>query len=603
MLWGLWLASSVALAAPPLATLPLPDAASEFAFHPDREVVAVGLVDDQAVVLMDSLDGAALWQVSVGFVPTSLHWLGADTLVVGGANATTLVTIDSRTGALSQGFELPGGISGLASDPELGTVYAAHPDNQSISVIRLAAEEARLFSVPGIPIDLAYNPASETLLVSLADAESLNLLQLDPATGQPLAQTRGGGDQINLDVARQRLVALNPSQQSLTVVNLRTNQTAIIGLTWPPTSFAIQGQLAYVAAAGSNRLEVVDLASLQLEAEYTLASPPIAIATRGNSVVMLAERELQWLDLNATIAAAPVISAGVGGVAGQVTDVAGNPVSAGELRLLAQGRSNVNSRSLNLLPDGSFLVADLPPGLYLADIVVPGFPLISTQIDVRSGFVTTRDIRLPPGRPDTAAEGIGLLPDGLTFSDELAYRLIDTVQTLAGDAPVIPLVSPLGLAPEFEQLAFVVEDLSLIDRDERLTQDLERLRVVTNTLGLRYILLTHVETSRNFSRAGNPFVNLAFRFLVPGVPIEIPNLSPNQLRSRGVVVVIDMLNDRPGDPIRSFEASGRDDVGGEPLYDEATASYFRQQITNMIPSFAAQWQDTFPFPALRSAAN
>ncbi|NJK72420.1 MAG: carboxypeptidase regulatory-like domain-containing protein [Synechococcaceae cyanobacterium SM2_3_60] len=121
-------------------------------------------------------------------------------------------------------------------------------------------------------------------------------------------------------------------------------------------------------------------------------------------------------------------------MAGQVLDVAGNPVSEGELRLLAQGRSNVDSRSLNLLPDGSFLVADLPPGLYLADIVVPGFPLISTQIDVRSGFVTTRDIRLPPGRPDTAAEGIGLLPDGLTFSDELAYRLLDTVQSLAGES-------------------------------------------------------------------------------------------------------------------------------------------------------------------------
>ncbi|NJK72419.1 MAG: hypothetical protein HC926_03610 [Synechococcaceae cyanobacterium SM2_3_60] len=146
----------------------------------------------------------------------------------------------------------------------------------------MAAEEARLFSLPGIPIDLAYNPASESLLVSLADAAPLNLLQLDPATGQPVAQTRGGGDQIDFDPGRQRLIALNPSEQSLTVVNLRTNQATTIGLTWPPTSFAVQGQLAYVAAAGSNRLEVVDLVELQLEAEYTLTSPPIAIATRGN---------------------------------------------------------------------------------------------------------------------------------------------------------------------------------------------------------------------------------------------------------------------------------------------------------------------------------
>jgi len=209
--------------------------------------------------------------------------------------------------------------------------------------------------------------------------------------------------------------------------------------------------------------------------------------------------------------------------------------------------------------------------------------------------VSTQNIRLPPGQPAHQQEGIGLLPDEPVYSDELARHLSVALQELQPQRPVILLKGPLGPDPRFEPLLPLVQGLTLLDRDERYTADLAKLKAIGDALGLRYILLTHLQISRDYNRQGSPLLNMALRLLAPAIPVEIPNFTPNQLRSRGVVVVVDLQKDRPGDRARYYEAYGQDDVGGEPLFEDAAAGLFRLQVRNMVPLFIQQWQANNPF--------
>ena len=74
-----------------------------------------------------------------------------------------------------------------------------------------------------------------------------------------------------------------------------------------------------------------------------------------------------------------------------------------------------------------------------------------------------------------------------------------------------------------------------------------------------------------------------------------PNFTPNQLRSRGIITLVDLQDDSPGDRANYYEAFGRDDVGGSPMFDEAAAGLYRQQVRNMVPEFLRQWQEQSPF--------
>ncbi|MEO1134739.1 MAG: carboxypeptidase-like regulatory domain-containing protein, partial [Cyanobacteria bacterium J06639_1] len=302
------------------------------------------------------------------------------------------------------------------------------------------------------------------------------------------------------------------------------------------------------------------------------------------------------LTAGAEISAPTVASAATGSVAGRVLNVAGVPVRDGQIRL-SDAANPDRDRQLNLLPDGSFFIPNLPAGTYLADVTVADYPPASTQIQVRSGFVSSQVVRLSPGRANAAATGIGVLPDSSPFSDELAYRVQEAIA--AAKVPVegetTLLIGPLGPAPEFEPVLPALRNMQLIDRDERFTADLDRLKAAGNALGLRYILLARMEVSTDFNRAGNPWVNLALQYFVPSVPISLPNFTPNQLRSRGIITLVDLQDDEPGDRASYYEAFGRDDVGGSPMFDEAAAGLYRQQVQNMVPEFLRQWQEQSPF--------
>ncbi|PIK88343.1 hypothetical protein SYN65AY6A5_04270 [Synechococcus sp. 65AY6A5] len=597
--------------------LPLPSSADCLDAVPERGWLAVGLLEAQAVALLDGASGDPLWQVAVGFAPGVVRVDAARQVVyAAGPHAPGVVALDLLTGELLQAYGLPAGVLDMAVDAARGRVFASLPAAQSLAVIpapnrqRHGSEppQARNLPLPGPPLALAYAPERGSLFVGLAGEDPLSLLVVNPDNGELLARWRGGNtpEAMVLDAQQQRLVVLNSGSQDLTVLDLDRSGEALqrIGLDWRPTRLALSpdGRWAYVTSRNSDRLQVVDLEAGRLAASLRLEGQPTGLVRLGDRDLWVVAAGIPALrrlvDIEAQVGEreteAQIPSSGNRGVVtGRVLDIAGQPVQTGVLRLAAT--STQPQQTVRIAADGTYVLPELPAGLYLVDVEVPGFPPTSTQVEVRAGFVSSQDIRLPPGQPARQPEGIGLLPDEPVYSDELARHLSLALKELQPQRPVILLKGPLGPDPRFEPLLPLVQDLTLLDRDERYTADLAKLKAVGDALGLRYILLTHLQISRDYNRQGSPLLNTALRFLAPTVPVEIPNFTPNQLRSRGVVVVVDLQRDRPGDRARYYEAYGRDDVGGDPLFEDAAAGLFRLQVRNMVPVFIQQWQANNPF--------
>ncbi|PIK85095.1 hypothetical protein SYN63AY4M2_00595 [Synechococcus sp. 63AY4M2] len=597
--------------------LPLPSSADCLDAVPERGWLAVGLLEAQAVALLDGASGDPLWQVAVGFAPGVVRVDAARQVVyAAGPHAPGVVALDLLTGELLQAYGLPAGVLDMAVDAARGRVFASLPAAQSLAVIpapnrqRHGSEppQARNLPLPGPPLALAYAPERGSLFVGLAGEDPLSLLVVNPDNGELLARWRGGNtpEAMVLDAQQQRLVVLNSGSQDLTVLDLDRSGEALqrIGLDWRPTRLALSpdGRWAYVTSRNSDRLQIVDLEAGRLAASLRLEGQPTGLVRLGDRDLWVVAAGIPALrrlvDIEAQVGEreteAQIPSSGNRGVVtGRVLDIAGQPVQTGVLRLAAT--STQPQQTVRIAADGTYVLPELPAGLYLVDVEVPGFPPTSTQVEVRAGFVSSQDIRLPPGQPARQPEGIGLLPDEPVYSDELARHLSLALKELQPQRPVILLKGPLGPDPRFEPLLPLVQDLTLLDRDERYTADLAKLKAVGDALGLRYILLTHLQISRDYNRQGSPLLNTALRFLAPTVPVEIPNFTPNQLRSRGVVVVVDLQRDRPGDRARYYEAYGRDDVGGDPLFEDAAAGLFRLQVRNMVPVFIQQWQANNPF--------
>ncbi|MEO0801683.1 MAG: hypothetical protein AAFY57_05350 [Cyanobacteria bacterium J06642_2] len=595
-------------------SVPLAGVADRLDWMDEPSLAAVGILEAQTIAVVDLDAGETVWQIPVGFAPHVVRYDPQRRLIfAAGIDSAELVAIDVAARKIQQVYQLPAGTFDLALDSQNGRLFATHPANRTFSVIDLKRQRARSLALPGSPLAIAFNPETERLLVSLGDDETLGLLAIDAESGELLARLKSGSvpEGMALDVVGQRLVLLNSGSSDLTVINLRnySDRPLTVGLDWRPTRLALSadGSRAYITSRDSDRLQVVNLDSGQIEATYVTDSQPTGIVTvadrnaSGNegevAIVAAGVPALQRVRLNqASSTSAVVIPAVTGSVAGRVVNVAGAPVRAGEIRLSATTAPN-RDRRLNLLPDGSFFIPALPAGTYLADVTAENYPPMSTQIQVRAGFISSQIVRMPPGRADEAATGIGVLPDSSPFSDELASRIREAISTEtvfdAGEAAL--LVGPLGPAPEFAPVLPALRDIQLIDGDERFTADLERLKAAGNALGLRYILLTRMEVSTDFNRAGNPWLNVALQYFVPALPVTVPNFTPNQLRSRGIITLVDLQTDRPGDRATYFEAFGRDDVGGAPMFDEAAAGLYRQQVRNMVPEFLRQWQEQPPF--------
>ncbi|MGK7905758.1 MAG: hypothetical protein AB4040_00810 [Synechococcus sp.] len=591
-----------------IGTFPLQSATDRFDImeRDGRQLAVLGLQQEQSVAILDLESGEILAQTAIGFEPNTVRYDSInDVVYAAGIDSEGLVVLEARDLAIRKGYGLGAGVLDIDFDGETGRIFATHPSISSVSVMQLSEEQARTLPLPRPPLAIVYNSVSRNVLITTRSDDSLGVLVVNSENGEVLALLRSGvnPEDIDLNLATQRAVVLNSGSTDLTAfvrkADIETIQT--IGLNWRPTRIALSsdGQRAYVTSRDSNHLQVANLETGELEAVYDLEDAPLGIhylpSKEGPAVLVseAGEPQLRWLQLpeiQPGQMAAVIPRLDKGSAAGRVVDLAGNAVEDGVIRLKSIGRITPDLQ-LNLLPDGSFIIPNLPTGRYLADITVPGFPTVSSQIQVRAGFVSSTTIQLPPGRPPEDSVGIGVIPDMESFSDDLAAHVHSALQEQAGDRPVELLIGPIGVWEEFRQLAPLAEGLDIIDRDNRFTSDLERLKVIGNSLGLRYIVLTHMDISREFSRRGNPFLNLAIRYFVPQLPVNIPDFTPNELRSRGVMIVVDLQEDNPGDLAGYYEAFGKDQVGGDRIFEDAAAGLFRRQAEKMAPDLLEQWEE------------
>jgi len=520
--------------APPVTLPPaiaLQGAADRFVVWQERLIV--GQIESQRVSAW-SLQGDVLWEVDMGFTPTVLLLDDKrQRLYVSGINSPVLVILDPVSGRQTGVVDLPGGAIDLTRDPVSGQVFAAIPSAQNVVVFSPLTMALRTYAMPGSPLAVAFDAQAGRLITALAEPDPLGVLVLNPDNGELLARWRSGRMPEALAIAGENLLVLNSGSQELLQIRLASNGQEVqrIGLDWRPTRLSVVGSYAYITSRDANRIQVVHLPTGRLVETWTTGSQPtgiVAVDAQRLAVVAAGIPQIEFLptvEAQPNVDVAAVATVNTGAISGRVVDVALQPVGTGQVRWQQQ--------TVPIQPDGSFLLSEMPVGIHLVDVQVPDYPATTQQVQVRQGFVSTPTVRLPPKVKTADSNGIGIVPDGLPFSDELARQLGRLVQERYPTRPVRVLRSPVGVDPEFAPLQDLLTNLSVVDNNERYSTDIGKLQVIGNTLGLRYLLITQMQISQDYNRQGNNLVNLAFRFIAPGIPIQIPNFTPNMLRSRG----------------------------------------------------------------------
>ena len=593
----------------------------EVLYMQGKPMAVVGLMEAQALAVVDLTSQQVKAKIPLGFEPIVTRVDPAQNRAyVGGINSNVIAVVDLDKNEVIETIDLKAGVFDLDIDPARKLLVATHPKVSQISIVRLDAtkkdkEQIHTLPLPNGPLACAIDQGTGNIWVSLASNDGLGLVLVNPNNGELLARLRSGSnpEDLALDAKNNRAVLLNSGSQDLSIVPLSLGgEFRSVGLDWKPTRLVLSedGKYAYVTSRDSDRIQIVDLEAGRTIGSQKVGSAPTGIARLGGGLVLVeaGAKSLHWitnpLPSNSSIASSsnPTGSTklapnrkDIGAVAGQVTDLAGNTVAKGAL--------TVEGRKVPILPDGSFLLSQLPPGKYLVDVEVPGFPKFTARVQSRGGYVATTDIQLPPRsdwttkkftvNPSVEGENIGILADAPQYSELFARSLMPLMdENLTKKRKVLVLNGPLGPAPEFARFASAVEGMSVIDRDNRYTAEVEKLKALGRTLGLRYIVFTQVVHSRGYDQKGNPIINSLLKMFVP---VELPNFTPNQLRAQGAVLVLDLQKTKVGEKANFLKVQGQDDVGGDPLYEESADGLFRLEVRNMAKEVVKQWQQTNPF--------
>jgi len=593
----------------------------EVLFMQGKPMAVVGLMEAQALAVVDLTSQQVKAKIPLGFEPIVTRVDPAQNRAyVGGINSNVIAVVDLDKNEVIETIDLKAGVFDLDIDPARKLLVATHPKVSQISIVRLDAtkkdkEQIHTLPLPNGPLACAIDQGTGNIWVSLASNDGLGLVLVNPNNGELLARLRSGSnpEDLALDAKNNRAVLLNSGSQDLSIVPLSLGgEFRSVGLDWKPTRLVLSedGKYAYVTSRDSDRIQIVDLEAGRTIGSQKVGSAPTGIARLGGGLVLVeaGAKSLHWitnpLPSNPSIASSsnPTGSTklapnrkDIGAVAGQVTDLAGNTVAKGAL--------TVEGRKVPILPDGSFLLSQLPPGKYLVDVEVPGFPKFTARVQSRGGYVATTDIQLPPRsdwatkkftvNPSVEGENIGILADAPQYSELFARSLMPLMdENLTKKRKVLVLNGPIGPAPEFARFASAVEGLSVIDRNNRYTAEVEKLKALGRTLGLRYIVFTQVVHSRGYDQKGNPIINSLLKMFVP---VELPNFTPNQLRAQGAVLVLDLQKTKVGEKANFLKVQGQDDVGGDPLYEESADGLFRLEVRNMAKEVVKQWQQTNPF--------
>lgn len=247
----------------PPVTLAPPKQIAAMTYRPELGLVAAADLSDR-LSLIDPATGSQLFLTGPGALPSSVKGLATEpasgALLAGLITAGTLWSLDlggappSLLGPLTTANDLVLNLSGLATDPETGSIFGvaqlanASPDNRALMRVDPGSMRAGFVGFTGDrPAGLAFLP-SGTLVAVTGDGGLApeQLFRVDPATGAmtPLLPL-GNGDS-------GEAIAAVPAQLRGTLVADLSSGSAIFGdlrVTAPAEGYTLRASAAGLGAA------------------------------------------------------------------------------------------------------------------------------------------------------------------------------------------------------------------------------------------------------------------------------------------------------------------------------------------------------------------
>jgi len=261
-----------------------------------------------------SAEGALVWRaIFIGAALAIIAILGPSYLAMPVIGRTSLVVVTGNpdTGqpwGITRKIELPAFSAGVAQDPNRDELLVAVPREKRVAAYTLwspldestttassqdpagTASEAgppapsRELRIEDGPVAIATVPELRTLLAVTSGSNDLTVLDLE--TGDISRTVSIGGRPVSVSVSEDLKTAVIPDRDgsSVTIVDLVGFTARSVRVEGTPHSVATQGPIAFVAAAGTTKLQVLDILAAAARDPIELGFSPGALGACGSRI-------------------------------------------------------------------------------------------------------------------------------------------------------------------------------------------------------------------------------------------------------------------------------------------------------------------------------
>lgn len=249
--------------------------------------------------------------VAAVFQNTSPYQVSVFTLGSGAPALASTITLPAATSGLFAGVAMTGNLLFVTSDKSgggQGYFYVYDVSNPASPVLRNGTASATGFFTP-----CAIAAAGTLVCVSApygntAVADHFNVLDVSNPAAPVVVGTNGGNSASNfpnnprpIAMSPGLVVEIQPEQNTLTTYDLSTPSAPTLRATFTtaanPVGVALSGTLAYVACAGSNTLQVIDVSGTTATLRGTATLDATAQSVAVTSAVVLAANKAAANDL------------------------------------------------------------------------------------------------------------------------------------------------------------------------------------------------------------------------------------------------------------------------------------------------------------------
>ncbi|WP_225028136.1 YncE family protein [Xinfangfangia pollutisoli] len=199
---------------------------------------------------------------------------GAEVAAVTSQNAGALTLVDTGSLQVLATLPLPGKPAAVAVDGRRGRILAVAVETARLHVFDLAGAPLADWPLSGAPFGLAIRPQTGMALVT--DQAGNLLREIDPVTGQELAQWQTGALPSGVAEAEGVILVANRDGESVTLIRGAVQQQIPVG--HHPFGVTLNDGRGFVTDVLSDQVSVIDLASAAVIATIPTGERPYAVA-------------------------------------------------------------------------------------------------------------------------------------------------------------------------------------------------------------------------------------------------------------------------------------------------------------------------------------